>query len=249
MTAATPLGAFNTQQISRYTTLPPAHISWYRDRKAALDPGWDSKRNPLDIRDLIELRLYNFVYRHHHILKSEVREAFDLTAQTLQTPYPFSHPDFMANTQEMMRSTQHQPDFEVDQQRLDHIVSCIDRSPNDAPTRWRISRDLALPAPADRIVIDPDLHPSDPVMDGTRLSIFDVAQHADSHEHNPEQRFGITKAQLRSCLCVATTLDLAKRIRAISDLTHIMPDEDEPEELEYLRRNLTTIKHRMATRA
>ena len=249
MTATAPLGAFNTQQISKYTTLPPAHVSWYREQKATMEPNWDPKRTPLDIRDLIELRLYNFIYRHHHIVKSEVQEAFALAAQDLQTPYPFSHPDFMANTQKMVQNAQNRPDFEVDQQRLDHIMSCIDRNSDDAPIRWHIARDLTLPAPADHIVIDPELHPSDPVMDGTRLSIFDVAQYEASHEHDPdpEQHFGITKAQLRACLCVDTVLDIAKQTRAISDLTHIMPEDDEPDELETLRQNLTAIKQLLAT--
>lgn len=249
MTNTTLLGTFNTKQISRYTTLPPNHVSWYRESKAAIDPDWDPKRTPLDIRDLIELRLYNFIYRHYHIIKSELHGTFDLVARDLNTRYPFSHPGFLNNLQTMVRNSQLWQDFTVDQERLNHIVSCIDRRPDGTPIRWHIGLDLMLPEPAERIVIDPALHPSDPVIDGTQVSIIDVEQYLEIHddEYATQLHFNINEAQLHSCLCLASALDLAKNIRAISDLTHIIRDDEEPAELETLRKHLAATKQRLAT--
>ena len=249
MTNTVLLGAFNTQQISRYTTLPHAHISWYREHKATIDPDWDPKRTPLDIRDLIELRLYNFVYRHYHIIKDEIQHAFKQAARDLNTRYPFSHPDFLNNMQAMVRNSQYSQDFVVAQKRLNHILSCIDRCPDGTPVRWRIGLDLVLPAPADRIVIDPTLHPSDPVIDGTQVSIFEVDRYLDIHEdeYATRQHFNIDEAQLYSSICFASTLTMAKHIRQISDLTYIMPDDEEPAEMETFRQYLATTKQLLAT--
>ena len=251
MTNTVLLGAFNTQQISLYTTLPPAQISWYRKHKATIDPDWDPKRTPLDIRDLIELRLYNFVYRHYHIIKDELQHAFEQVTRDLNTRYPFSHPNFINNMQAMVRKSQYSQGFVVAQKRLKHIVSCIDRRPDGTPVRWHIGLDLVLPEPADRIVIDPTLHQSDPVIDGTQVSIFEVEQYLDIHDDDSatQQHFNIDEAQLYSCLCLASALKLAKHIRQISDLTYIMPDDEEPDELETFRQHLATTKQLWATPA
>ena len=196
------------------------------------------------------MRLYNFIYRHYRIIKAELHRAFNLVARDLDTRYPFSHPDFLNNLQSMVRNSQYSPDFEVDQERLNHIVSCIDRHSDGTPIRWHIGLDLILPEPAERIVIDPAVHPSDPVIDGTNVSIIDVDQYLEIHndESATQQHFNINEAQLHSCLCVASALDLAKKIREISDLTYIMPDDEEPSELETLRKHVAATKRRLATK-
>ena len=156
------------------------------------------------------MRLYNFIYRHRHIIKAELHGAFDLVARDLNTRYPFSHPDFLNNLQTMVRNSQLWQDFTVDQERLNHIVSCIDRRPDGTPVRWRIGLDLVLPEPAERIVIDPALHPSHPVIDGTQVSIIDVEQYLEIHddEYDTQQHFNINEAQLELCLCLASALNL-----------------------------------------
>lgn len=213
MSTQNQLGRFTNGELQNLVNIPNTLLADYRDRKQRFEPSWNRYRDGMQLPDVIEARIIQFISAHPHGIRICINRLADNLAEHLGTPRPLSDLRFLNDAEQLHHAMVADP-FEMDYQRLEDIAKRIIRNSREEPVRWLIGSDVTaryLPA---QIVVDPNFHDNLPVLDSTSHTAEEIADHARLHgDVRAAAHFAITPPQAQACREFQQQLVSARRLR------------------------------------
>ena len=139
-----PAGLYSQPTVEWLASLPSGKVSRYWALKKIDHDHLVRQQGRMNFPDLMEMRVWTILFRHADLIWSRVESLWLELSRSLDTPYPFSNPEFIEEPDRMMRECRigYEPDESIIP-RMKQFQESITRV-GELPARWNISHDLGL---------------------------------------------------------------------------------------------------------
>lgn len=209
---------FTNAQVSYLTATTYQPLQEHSRRRREFDPTWNRQREPLDLRDVLEVRIAGFLLSHPCVITRDVVGLCETLVDRFESPHPLSDLRFLSSPFDTLQNMGVSP-VEIDYDRLQHIANCIVRDDDGKPMEWLIGADVGRadgrytdPNFLD-ITLDPTLHPVQPVLGRQGIPVIDVAHYGAESPDETARRFGVTSQQVAACVKFNRDLEWSRLMR------------------------------------